>query len=190
MIRRPPRSTLFPYTTLFRSHESFLGCLGVGGRALLVAEQLALEPGLGDRRAVDLHEGEVSSCAFVVQAPRDKLFAGPALAVDQDRRRLTTRQLADEVTEPARDLGVPDELVDAILLLLKPVEALDLPAGSDLFQRPRNRQLELVEVLERLLEVVGGAGLHRLHGALDLAEARDDDDCGLGVPSPEGSKHA
>src|SRR3712207_8917704 len=25
MIRRPPRSTLFPYTTLFRSNESFLG---------------------------------------------------------------------------------------------------------------------------------------------------------------------
>src|SRR5256885_16773056 len=25
MIRRPPRSTLFPYTTLFRSHESGLG---------------------------------------------------------------------------------------------------------------------------------------------------------------------
>src|SRR5260370_2491352 len=25
MIRRPPRSTLFPYTTLFRSHES-LAC--------------------------------------------------------------------------------------------------------------------------------------------------------------------
>src|SRR2546427_4397772 len=23
MIRRPPRSTLFPYTTLFRSHRSF-----------------------------------------------------------------------------------------------------------------------------------------------------------------------
>src|SRR5256885_10813265 len=25
MIRRPPRSTLFPYTTLFRSHGSFRG---------------------------------------------------------------------------------------------------------------------------------------------------------------------
>jgi len=24
MIRRPPRSTLFPYTTLFRSHPLFL----------------------------------------------------------------------------------------------------------------------------------------------------------------------
>src|SRR2546430_11459021 len=31
MIRRPPRSTLFPYTTLFRSHEKkrFLDCIKV-----------------------------------------------------------------------------------------------------------------------------------------------------------------
>src|SRR3712207_9260103 len=27
MIRRPPRSTLFPYTTLFRSHGECLQCL-------------------------------------------------------------------------------------------------------------------------------------------------------------------
>src|SRR5690242_21033875 len=27
MIRRPPRSTLFPYTTLFRSHAAFLGTI-------------------------------------------------------------------------------------------------------------------------------------------------------------------
>src|SRR3712207_9553522 len=26
MIRRPPRSTLFPYTTLFRSYGAVLGC--------------------------------------------------------------------------------------------------------------------------------------------------------------------
>src|SRR2546430_14437302 len=30
MIRRPPRSTLFPYTTLFRSHRDRFGCAGVG----------------------------------------------------------------------------------------------------------------------------------------------------------------
>src|SRR2546422_6531082 len=30
MIRRPPRSTLFPYTTLFRSRRD--GALGLGGR--------------------------------------------------------------------------------------------------------------------------------------------------------------
>src|SRR2546425_8218509 len=31
MIRRPPRSTLFPYTTLFRSHKRRLSALGPGG---------------------------------------------------------------------------------------------------------------------------------------------------------------
>src|SRR5687768_18103574 len=30
MIRRPPRSTLFPYTTLFRSAEKRLGAANVG----------------------------------------------------------------------------------------------------------------------------------------------------------------
>src|SRR3712207_7532175 len=34
MIRRPPRSTLFPYTTLFRSREELRG----GGLAALVGE--------------------------------------------------------------------------------------------------------------------------------------------------------
>src|SRR5256885_12271419 len=33
MIRRPPRSTLFPYTTLFRSHLAFHGCAAPPGRA-------------------------------------------------------------------------------------------------------------------------------------------------------------
>src|SRR5437667_3269009 len=33
MIRRPPRSTLFPYTTLFRSHfANFLDCIRNGGK--------------------------------------------------------------------------------------------------------------------------------------------------------------
>src|SRR2546427_6653786 len=36
MIRRPPRSTLFPYTTLFRSLEVLLA----GGMPALAAEQL------------------------------------------------------------------------------------------------------------------------------------------------------
>src|SRR5438270_6787920 len=32
MIRRPPRSTLFPYTTLFRSHVAVGFVLGAGAR--------------------------------------------------------------------------------------------------------------------------------------------------------------
>src|SRR3546814_15379217 len=48
MIRRPPRSTrtdtLFPYTTLFRSHGVFLACCGTGVlRSRRVAEQEAGE---------------------------------------------------------------------------------------------------------------------------------------------------
>src|SRR5258706_7232390 len=35
MIRRPPRSTLFPYTTLFRSARGFLISLGVAFLSLL-----------------------------------------------------------------------------------------------------------------------------------------------------------
>src|SRR5256885_11564521 len=40
MIRRPPRSTLFPYTTLFRSLDARLLGGGGAGLELEVAEQL------------------------------------------------------------------------------------------------------------------------------------------------------
>src|SRR2546430_7893143 len=50
MIRRPPRSTLFPYTTLFRSHP--------GGDALL---EVVRGPGVGERGALDGDDvGDVS----------------------------------------------------------------------------------------------------------------------------------
>src|SRR3712207_7289139 len=38
MIRRPPRSTLFPYTTLFRSPVAHLECEGSRGVALVYGE--------------------------------------------------------------------------------------------------------------------------------------------------------
>src|SRR3712207_7084026 len=44
MIRRPPRSTLFPYTTLFRSHDAVVNLLRRAG----------LRQGLGE--AVDRHQ--------------------------------------------------------------------------------------------------------------------------------------
>src|SRR2546426_6493540 len=40
MIRRPPRSTLFPYTTLFRSHER--GLVSLKAHFISVTETLAL----------------------------------------------------------------------------------------------------------------------------------------------------
>src|SRR3712207_8879864 len=58
MIRRPPRSTLFPYTTLFRSELAGLGHRRAGHAAeLLVEAEVVLQ---GDRRErlvllADLH---------------------------------------------------------------------------------------------------------------------------------------
>src|SRR2546422_7696692 len=67
MIRRPPRSTLFPYTTLFRSHEEDLGHLperlDEGGlrRADLVQEEVRervvkLQRDAQQERAHDEHD--------------------------------------------------------------------------------------------------------------------------------------
>src|SRR3974377_1753729 len=61
MIRRPPRSTLFPYTTLFRSLNSLAGPLG--GLAGLVQ----VRPGQhdGDRKSTRLNSSH-SSISYAV----------------------------------------------------------------------------------------------------------------------------
>src|SRR3712207_8926707 len=44
MIRRPPRSTLFPYTTLFRSLAFAVGMMGGGDVKMIAALALWLPP--------------------------------------------------------------------------------------------------------------------------------------------------
>src|SRR2546425_9402110 len=68
MIRRPPRSTLFPYTTLFRSRRA--PQCGIGARhAAAGSERLQkLEP-LGRRQQLDRseeHTSELQSLAYLV----------------------------------------------------------------------------------------------------------------------------
>src|SRR5256885_11467858 len=67
MIRRPPRSTLFPYTTLFRS----FGCVCLydgAGQTLTVASvgsksgPLAAELALMEGTTVQIDENGLSSC--------------------------------------------------------------------------------------------------------------------------------
>src|SRR3712207_8838012 len=84
MIRRPPRSTLFPYTTLFRSHPSRRRRVGRRGdhdpaaRGREIRSELvqgfrrpARRRGLGGERAVDLarseeHTSELQSRQYLV----------------------------------------------------------------------------------------------------------------------------
>src|SRR3712207_7675184 len=77
MIRRPPRSTLFPYTTLFRSPEGTLPVyrfsvpetVGAGGELRepgTRTEVVALPPGLDDSRRSEEHTSELQSRQYLV----------------------------------------------------------------------------------------------------------------------------
>src|SRR3989475_11969140 len=50
MIRRPPRSTLFPYTTLFRSRHAGRGARSPASRGRFRGSRSARAPGRGARR--------------------------------------------------------------------------------------------------------------------------------------------
>src|SRR2546422_7535335 len=118
MIRRPPRSTLFPYTTLFRSRlkrQRQLADLveqqraavrlveqarpvsrGARERPLHVAEKLGLEQRVGDRGAVHRDERLRRSRARPMDRLRDDLLTGAALAGDE-HRGLVLRHAGDEL---------------------------------------------------------------------------------------------
>src|SRR3712207_6877757 len=94
MIRRPPRSTLFPYTTLFRSEEDLgllLGDVGLVGLpdggpdrrrssvprrglvlALGIGFDVLLDPVLGDRKSTRLNSSHanISYAVFCLKKKR------------------------------------------------------------------------------------------------------------------------
>src|SRR2546429_5635209 len=95
MIRRPPRSTLFPYTTLFRSIEDvFLLCehphvltQGRNGRRehLLVSEHVLRQKGVefhessrGDRKSTRLNSshGYISYAVFCLKKKKNQTSRG------------------------------------------------------------------------------------------------------------------
>src|SRR2546422_11301328 len=60
MIRRPPRSTLFPYTTLFRSHAEVAALASAGRRARGGSLVVPLEP--------CAHHGKTPPCTDAILA--------------------------------------------------------------------------------------------------------------------------
>src|SRR5258708_23759613 len=60
MIRRPPRSTLFPYTTLFRSHWPCLSMSGLPRSNGRCARPVSTLPALPARRSEE-HTSELQS---------------------------------------------------------------------------------------------------------------------------------
>src|SRR5256885_8117911 len=92
MIRRPPRSTLFPYTTLFRSR------LAAGGRvpypdrtlAVLVGEQAGVEPARGkpalgrDRKSTRLNSSHLV-ISYAVFCLKKKKITNRTLSVSNQQ---------------------------------------------------------------------------------------------------------
>src|SRR5260221_743503 len=90
MIRRPPRSTLFPYTTLFRSAHDVLLCIADGKTApLRVGHRLAV----GDRS--EEHTSELQShsdlvCRLLLEKKKSTSRKGLRLYRSRCRRSLFT----------------------------------------------------------------------------------------------------
>src|SRR2546430_11846020 len=80
MIRRPPRSTLFPYTTLFRSailrrRQQFIDCLFVSIRGAVVKERLHVGGRKGkDRKSTRLNSShsQISYAVFCLKKKKNK----------------------------------------------------------------------------------------------------------------------
>src|SRR5258708_28366708 len=89
MIRRPPRSTLFPYTTLFRS-DRIRGAAGAWAAAVG-----------GIRRAID------------ALAPRTRVVVSSVLL---SPRRESVDSAANRSEEHTSELQSPDHLVCRLLL--------------------------------------------------------------------------
>src|SRR2546422_6021263 len=77
MIRRPPRSTLFPYTTLFRSQSTHLVYLAPMWKEFLDADTFARGPGspvARDRKSTRLNSshGYISYAVFCLKKKKKK----------------------------------------------------------------------------------------------------------------------
>src|SRR5687768_17803259 len=68
MIRRPPRSTLFPYTTLFRS-DSWSDILDDNANSPPAQRPRHQRPGIGDRKSTRLNSshGYISYAVFCLK---------------------------------------------------------------------------------------------------------------------------
>src|SRR2546426_5202159 len=99
MIRRPPRSTLFPYTTLFRSRSPDSACqLGHRGRAqfLICAE---LGQARADRKSTRLNSSHlVISYAVFCLKKKKKIDLGRTANIGL----FNSRHHADDASVPVR----------------------------------------------------------------------------------------
>src|SRR2546430_12386587 len=79
MIRRPPRSTLFPYTTLFRSDYVWRGNAENNQQWRMVKEEIMAERGAKDRKSTRLNSSH-SQISYAVFCLKKKNKPSPLVA--------------------------------------------------------------------------------------------------------------
>ena len=153
-----------------------------------MAEQLGLHQSLGDRAAIDGHEGTVPAPALIVDGEGDQLLAGAALAGDHHGRNAAGR-LADGVEHLEHPPAAPHEVLEATLFGELALEREVFVLQALALERLLDRQAHLVE-LEGLGDVVVGAELHGLDRSFGGGEGGDDEDDRARRQLFGGAKHA
>src|SRR5947199_1349295 len=94
MIPRPPRSTLFPYTTLFRSLKIFLACfLRLRVRLGIVVAVRQPQAALRDRKSTRLNSSHLG-ISYAVFCLKKKIQFSPLEAPCREFRAAFLRQPA------------------------------------------------------------------------------------------------
>src|SRR3989441_4581835 len=135
MIRRPPRSTLFPYTTLFRS---------LGVQALAEAIALGLKAGLPRERFLQV----LNETAVVSPSQKSKL---ENVRKDEYPAAFALRLMSKDfglILEMAMELSVPMPATAAAVQVATAEHARQLAAHSD----------EDFSVVVRAMERLAGVG--------------------------------
>src|SRR2546425_4528087 len=105
MIRRPPRSTLFPYTTLFRSPSFY------------VMDRLGLSPPGGGLRVAPVDSAPIPEASFRMR-PGAPLVSVPAAVV---RLRVTYK---DPITSPVTYAPEEEGLTATVKTTAQPLKAV------------------------------------------------------------------
>src|SRR3989454_11132564 len=104
MIRRPPRSTLFPYTTLFRSPQSQADRDGRGGQVGDAVERISFAPAEGANSADDAEQPSVEGHpAFPDRQELRRMVEVVGQVVEED--------VAEAAAEDHAKSGVQDEVM-------------------------------------------------------------------------------
>jgi hypothetical protein len=171
-------------------HEARLAANGPREGPLLVSEQLGLQELLGQRGAIDRHEGPGRPGAVGVNGAGDELLSRAGLAQDQDVR-LRARRLPDELEDLGHGGATTDDVLQTqhLLELLAQVPVLEVQLTVTQGAFHRHRELVHRKVLRQVVERPFLDGGDR---RFDRRERRDHDDgqTGIDVVRPTQQLHA